>query len=592
MMLSRRQPSPASPRTAGVAGQPTWFGPESAPLFGVVHVPSGGQARAGVVICPPLGKEHVDTYGGLKLLAQKLCEAGFAVLRFDYRGTGDSSADQGCDTAVGDFLDSVDEAVAYLRASGVPSVGLVGLRMGALLGALRASASDISHLVLWDPVTSGRRYLREQRTLYRMMLGDAQGNTDGHDDSEPIPGLDLSSAAAAEIKRLRLPAVSDREVLALARPDRAESVRVDLQDSARTTLLEVSGQAEFVEPPSFVVKIPVGTIDAITAWLDARMPTTRVAVTPVIRRTAIVATLSDGTALVEEIDELGPHRLFAIRTTASAGAADGPTLLIHNTAAQHRVGPGRVWVETARELAGRGVEVIRYDRRGTGETGLATPDFAPIYSKTTKEDIRQAISATGTPPERLMMTGLCSGAWSSAYGALVSGARSVVLVNAIVYSVRQLSFGLESLLGLTTPEPGARPSSPTKRRIWEVFKTVVRRTLPYPLWLQLGRLGLTQVPEVLLKPLRDKTSSVDIVLSPDDYAWFETQRGNQSVARLSEREWRPTVAVAPSGDHALLERDFQNYTRRYLAEVAARDFGVTAPAGRRPLPARTCSGVR
>ena len=80
----------------------------------------------------------------------------------------------------------------------------------------------------------------------------------------------------------------------------------------------------------------------------------------------------------------------------------------------HRIGPGRVWVETARDLAGRGVEVIRYDRRGTGDTGLATAEFPPIYSRIAKEDVRQAISATGTPPDRLMMTGVCSGAWSSA----------------------------------------------------------------------------------------------------------------------------------------------------------------------------------
>jgi pimeloyl-ACP methyl ester carboxylesterase len=353
--------------------------------------------------------------------------------------------------------------------------------------------------------------------------------------------------------------------------------------TANCAFLEANGQAEFVEPVSFVVEIPVDAVTAITSWLDARVPAGRHAVTPVIRPRATVATLPDGSTVVEVIDELGPNRLFAIRTATTDLASDAPTLLIHNMAAQHRVGPGRVWVETARDLAGRGLEVIRYDRRGTGDTGLATAEFAPIYSRIAKEDVCGAISATGTPPDRLMMTGVCSGAWSSAYGALSGGAKSVVLVNAIVYSLRQIELELERLIGLTPPEPGDSPTSAPKHDVRQFLKSLVRRWLPYPLWLQLGYLGLTQVPEVLLKQLRYKTASVDIVLSPDDYAWFETQRGNQGVARVSRPEWSPTVAVAPAGDHALLQRDMQNFVRRYLAKVAARDFGV-----RSPLPTPVC----
>jgi hypothetical protein len=184
-----------------------------------------------------------------------------------------------------------------------------------------------------------------------------------------------------------------------------------------------------------------------------------------------------------------------------------------------------------------------------------------------------------------MMTGVCSGAWSSAYGAISGGAKSVVLVNAIVYSLRQIELGLERLIGLTPPEPGDSPPSATKHEVRQFLKNLIRRWLPYPLWLQLGHLGLTQVPEVLLKQLRHKTASVDIVLSPDDYAWFETQRGNQGVARVGSPEWSPTVAVAPAGDHALLQRDLQNFVRRYLVKVAARDFDV-----RPPIPTHASGG--
>src|ERR1700753_3966737 len=106
-------------REGAGSSQPTWFGDAASPLFGVVHVPAGSVARAGIVICPPVGKEHVDTYRGLKLLAQRLCERGFAVLRFDYRGTGDSAMPQCSDSAIDDYRDSIQAAVGYLRDSGV-----------------------------------------------------------------------------------------------------------------------------------------------------------------------------------------------------------------------------------------------------------------------------------------------------------------------------------------------------------------------------------------------------------------------------------------------------------------------------------------
>ena len=61
----------------------TWFGPAEAPLLGFLHMPEGAQARGGVVLCPPLGKEQVVSYRGMALAAQQLCAAGLVVLRFD-----------------------------------------------------------------------------------------------------------------------------------------------------------------------------------------------------------------------------------------------------------------------------------------------------------------------------------------------------------------------------------------------------------------------------------------------------------------------------------------------------------------------------
>ena len=100
---------------AGVPGrQSTWFGSATSPLLGAVHVPEGSVARGAVVLAPPLGKEQVDSYRGLVLLAQRLCARGLLVLRFDYPGTGDSSGAQDDDGIVEQWQRSVVTAVDFV----------------------------------------------------------------------------------------------------------------------------------------------------------------------------------------------------------------------------------------------------------------------------------------------------------------------------------------------------------------------------------------------------------------------------------------------------------------------------------------------
>ncbi|GAA2532250.1 alpha/beta hydrolase [Mycolicibacterium diernhoferi] len=542
-------------------GRPTWFGPLETSLFGVVHTPDNGLARAGVVICPPLGKEHLDSYRGLKLLAQRLCARGFAVLRFDYAGTGDSAIEQDDPAAVARYLESIHTAVGYLRDAGVPDIALVGLRAGALLAGLAADSIDgVAALVLWDPVTDGRRYLREQRALYTMTVGDEPGAG----PTQSILGCSLAVSAAERFKALKLPTAFDPglPVLVTARPERAGDAAIAALEAAPNVAVRtVAGQAEFVEPASFVVEIPVGSLYAIAAWLDETLTASRCHVAPVVRT---AATVSPGVR--ETLEFLGPDRLFAIRSTPTELAPDAPALLIHNTACEHRVGPGRVWVETARELAATGMTVLRYDRRGIGETGYATTDFARLHSGGAKADVVHAMDATGVPADRLMMAGVCSGAWDSAYGALTRGARSVVMVNLLTFSLRKVEVGPEELSG---PQTGAAEVR---------AKQLIRRWLPYRLWLLIGWLGLTEVPEILLAALHRAGVSVDLVLSPEDFAWFDQQRGRRGVRRLSRRGWSERVVAADGGDHSLLQRGIQNSTRERVRAVAEREFTPLLPA--------------
>lgn len=72
--------------------QPLCFASEDSTLFCWLHMPWNLQAGDfGMVLCPPLGIDYVNTYPALRHLADRLAARGIPVLRSDYSGTGNSS---------------------------------------------------------------------------------------------------------------------------------------------------------------------------------------------------------------------------------------------------------------------------------------------------------------------------------------------------------------------------------------------------------------------------------------------------------------------------------------------------------------------
>lgn len=148
-----------------------FFGPKGEQLFGSYHPPASGYGRELTVICPPLFTDFARTHGALRTVAVSLAEAGQHVLRFDYRGTGDSFGELG-DTTVRDWLEDVVLAVKEGRdISGCGVVRVLGIRAGALFaGKSLGGASDVERLVFWDPITNGSEYLDELRRVQSKII--------------------------------------------------------------------------------------------------------------------------------------------------------------------------------------------------------------------------------------------------------------------------------------------------------------------------------------------------------------------------------------------------------------------------------------
>lgn len=149
------------------------FGSTDSPLFGIYAPPRPSVVRdAAVLLCAPIGLEYLRTHYAVRLIAQQLAATGLHVLRFDYRGTGDSSGEVG-EGQFGIWKDDVALALHELsEISGVSTPTVVGIRLGAAI-ALEAIADrklEIRGLVLWDPVVDGIEYLSVLEQMHGQMI--------------------------------------------------------------------------------------------------------------------------------------------------------------------------------------------------------------------------------------------------------------------------------------------------------------------------------------------------------------------------------------------------------------------------------------
>lgn len=182
------------------APQPIYFGPEGS-LFGVFHGAQRARPRPGaIVICQPGGHEYFRLHRAFRNIAMALARFGFAVLRFDYYGTGDSHGD-GTDTTLDRWQADVAAAIDEVRKrSGAPRASLLGLRLGATIAWLEClRRTDVDLLVMWEPVLSGRVYLSQLRALERAWLSDpARGASP---DAERSAGYLLGVPLGAGLER-------------------------------------------------------------------------------------------------------------------------------------------------------------------------------------------------------------------------------------------------------------------------------------------------------------------------------------------------------------------------------------------------------
>jgi pimeloyl-ACP methyl ester carboxylesterase len=251
--------------------RPLFFGTGRRRLFGVHQEPIAARARRhGVLLCYPGMHEYGALHWAFRKLAGMLVREGFDVFRFDWSGTGDSSGEAG-DAALDDWVEEVALAADELRdASGAGRLTVLGMRLGAAIAA-RAVAKGLatSHLVLWDPVVSGRTYLAELDALDRhrnmRLLHPIRG------EHHELLGYPFSPAARRETESIdllaELPATARVGVFAnIDRPGHAElAARARALGAAvvRQVVSEAAGTAQVSAGDAAV--LPSKILAAMTA---------------------------------------------------------------------------------------------------------------------------------------------------------------------------------------------------------------------------------------------------------------------------------------------------------------------------------------
>jgi len=410
-------------------------------LFAWLHLAKDIESEHGVLICPPLGHEQVHSHRTLRHLADRLAVQGFAVMRFDYHGTGDSDGTEFDPQRLTTWQANVNDAVEWLRSrAGCRKISLVGLRLGATLAALYAEQHEVDNLVLWAPIVKGRRYVRELTAL---------GQTAQHSAGEAAAGIEAvgfvyAHETAAELSQIDLLSRSMRCKHALIASNANAPGDASLLDhlskqGVAVESMALSGYEGMMAEPHDT-EVPHAAVQSIAEWMKAKAPpavTARHSI-PVAGATTMQTC---GSASVRE----SMHRisnapdLFGIVTEPIGPSTSLPWIVMLNAGAAYRIGPGRLHVPLARQLAAVGYPCLRIDINGIGDSVAADHETEnDAYAATAFRDVSLVCDYLHTlrPGHPIVLMGLCSGAYVAFQSAAQlphSAIIESILINPLVF---------------------------------------------------------------------------------------------------------------------------------------------------------------
>ena len=536
-----------------------------------------------MVFCGPLGYEELCAHRALRHWADAIAEAGFPALRFDYDGTGNSGGSDTDPDRVSAWLASIEDAAAGLRArSGVQQIVLLGVRLGGTLAAAAAERVGADGLILFAANATGRSYVREVLALGRFMRPDAEGAGEqaSGDGDEQVAGFVMTRQAIADISALDATAglagvcrafVVSRDGTGadMAVADRLARHGVDVERASLPGYAAMMVDAHESIPPAAV-------IDGSIRWLLSHYTASVMDSSGSIASDTVLVSGPVDHDVAESAATFGDDRLFGVLSEGTRLHC-GTGIILANAGSVHTVGPGRAYVELAREWAALGFSVLRMDIGGVGDSHARSGavDNHP-YPEHAVEDIASAARwmIERARVNRVIVAGLCSGAHASFHAGLeVHGLAGIMVINPIVfywnpacaldvsawmnyYESRRYSQAareVASWVKLVRGQVNVRyAASVAYRRMREVAGAVATT-----LWQRLGWRGTSgeNVADDLAR-IGDRGVDVLLVFSEGDPGLDLVRRRYARPLRLLEqRASNFALRVVPDADHTFTRRE-------------------------------------
>lgn len=567
-----RQDHVRAPHTVLSTERQVWFGPEERPLFGFLSLPSNGHARAGVVLCSPMGEEGRATHRTFRRVAEELASAGVVSLRFDYDGCGDSAGLQDDPDRVPSWLASIAAAREVLVEMGLHHISAMGMRMGATLLSQAAAdglaegadgtSSGFESLVLWDPCATGSGFLKEGAALHAF-AGHAPDVSDGRVHT---PGFQYDAETVAGVKQLKMADLDQRHplaehVLLLTREDRPFSPRVLTRLQQEGERLETGiavDQDLLLDLTPSLCHVPERAVSTVAGWLsghaaDADEVSLKL---PEQRAARMRSAGADSVEVVERGVLLAEGHVFGVVTEPfHSDAFDGPApwVVMVNVAIERHVGPGRRWVEYAREWAALGFRCVRVDQSSCGDSPTRTLQHDDdLYSPYWIDDltgVARELAADGAP---VCLFGLCSGAVGSIEAAHHTPVDAAFLIN-VAHTLHSAAPGSRIYRSDRAFSVPTRPIAALARRYWLPGVAAWRIYRQFAFW---------HAPVLLLRNIARRGTTVHLVGQSDDLGRFDEVAVWKVFRPREIRRGKVVIHVDEGIDHSLLTLAAQQNVRR------------------------------